>query len=104
MTFEDNPPMSAPMRPITDVVQTANELCMAQRQARARYATKIIPSCVCGRPAFYLGLCRGCAPSAVPAATCGCGKPAYRNGLCTGCSEDEFYSKVRALPAGEQFE
>lgn len=58
MSFEDGFP-TAPS-PHRNVVDQANELCMAARQARAKLAFKLIPACACGKPAVVNGRCRGC--------------------------------------------
>ena len=55
---EDGPP-NAPS-PHRNVVDVANELCMAARQARVKLAMRLIPSCSCGKPAVVDGQCRGC--------------------------------------------
>jgi hypothetical protein len=76
--FEDGPPNVPSAH--RNVVDLANELCMAARKARAKLALKTIAACSC------------------------CGKPAVVNGLCREHDEEAFYAKSRALPAGEQFE
>ena len=45
----------------TRVVDTANAICMAARQAKAKRARELAAvACECGKPAFFLGLCREC--------------------------------------------
>ena len=57
-SHEDGPP-NAPS-PHRNVIDEANELCMAARRARVKLAMKLIPACPCGSPAVVNGRCRGC--------------------------------------------
>ena len=45
----------------TRVIDTASELCLAARQAKAKRARELAAvACECGQPAFHLGLCKAC--------------------------------------------
>jgi hypothetical protein len=99
---EDGPPNVPARHYVAPVIDQVMTLCMAQRQARAKHAVKIIGSCDCGRPAFYLGLCRGCSSASVASSSCECGQPAVADGRCRGCDENAFDARNRALPAHDQ--